>query len=169
MMHIRFSIIVAGLLMVFLWAGCQGGTQETAQADVSTGRQVYATYCAVCHQANGEGLAGVYPPVSQTEWIQGDEGRLIRLLLNGMTGQVEVKGSTYNNAMTPHAFLSDEQIAAVLTFVRSNFGNQAPPVTPEAVAAVRAANNKEGLWQAHELEDQTGIPGQGEEPVPAAE
>lgn len=145
--------------------GCGGGDSTGGQdssapaAEVSSGQQVFAQYCVVCHQANGLGVEGLYPPVSQTEWTLGDKGRLIRLVLNGMMGPVEVKGEEYNNAMTPNSFLTDQQIADVLTYTRSNFGNDASPVTAEEVAAVRAATTKKGLWQASELESQTGIPG----------
>ena len=100
----------------------------------------------------------MYPPLTQTDWVLGDKGRLIRLVLNGMTGEVEVKGQVYNNVMTPHAFLRDQQIADVLTFVRSNFGNDASPVLPEEVAAVRANLEQDEMWEAFELEQKTGIP-----------
>ena len=69
-----------------------------------------------------------------------------------------MNGSTYNNLMKPHGFLSDDQITAVLTYVRQSFGNDAGAVTPEAVAAVRTANEQEGTWEASALKEATGIP-----------
>ncbi|MEO0640706.1 MAG: cytochrome c, partial [Bacteroidota bacterium] len=67
----------------------------------------------------------------------GDKERLIGVLLNGMQGEIEVNGETYNNVMASYATLKDEEIAAVLTYVRSNFGNEASAVTASEVAAVR--------------------------------
>ncbi|MFQ5572159.1 MAG: c-type cytochrome [Rhodothermales bacterium] len=123
------------------------------------GRQVYDSYCVTCHQPGGQGIPGSFPPLDQTQWVVGDKGRLIRLILNGMQGSVEVKGELYDNVMNGHAFLSDELVAAVLTHVRSTFGNEAGPVSPDEVAAVRAASEKEGLWEARELVSMTGVPG----------
>lgn len=165
MMSLRSTILVFFLLLAASVAGCGGGDSTGGQAaggstaGMSSGEQIFVQYCVVCHQANGMGVEGLYPPVSQTPWTLGDKGRLIRLVLNGMNGPVEVMGVEYNNAMTPGAFLTDQQIADVLTYTRSNFGNNASPVTAEEVAAVRAANTKVGLWQAAELEQMTGIPG----------
>ncbi len=148
----------AGLLAVLV-AGCGERNPEHGRPAVTAGQQLYRNYCLSCHQADGGGVPGMYPPLIDSEWVQGDKGRLVRLLLNGMRGPIEVKGETYDNIMTPHGHLSDQDLAAVLTFVRSGFDNDASPVTPEEVAAVRAANTQRGLWQASELEQATGIPG----------
>ena len=124
------------------------------------GKPIYDTQCAQCHQANGQGIPGSFPPLTQTEWVLGDKGRLVRLLLNGMQGRLEVEGEVYNGAMIlPSPSLTDEQIAAVLTYVRQHFGNDADAVTPDEVASVRAANEREGFWEAAELLERTGLPG----------
>ncbi len=124
------------------------------------GKPIYDTQCAQCHQANGQGIPGSFPPLTQTEWVLGDKGRLVRLLLNGMQGPLEVEGEVYNGTMIlPSPSLTDEQIAAVLTSVRQHFGNDAEAVTPDEVASVRAANEQEGLWEAAELLERTGLPG----------
>ncbi len=106
------------------------------------GRSVYGQTCVACHQANGLGVAGQFPPLADSEWVNEPEpGRLIRIVLAGLQGPMTVKGQQYGAAtMTPFApILSDQQIAAVLTYVRQNadWGNKAPAVTPEQVAAVR--------------------------------
>ncbi len=125
------------------------------------GKPIYDTQCAPCHQANGQGIPGSFPPLTQTEWVLGDKGRLVRLLLNGMQGPLEVKGEAYNGIMIlPPPALTDEKIAAVLTYVRQHFGNDAEAVTPDEVASVRAANDKEGFWEAAELFERTGLPGE---------
>ena len=125
------------------------------------GKPVYDTRCAQCHQANGQGIPGSFPSLTQTEWVLGDKGRLVRLLLNGMQGPLEVEGEVYNGIMIlPPPALTDEQVAAVLTYVRQHFGNHAEAVTPDEVATVRAANEQEGLWEASELLERTGLPGE---------
>jgi mono/diheme cytochrome c family protein len=155
----------AALALVHALAACGGGDNLPADASpeqrtAALGARVYAQQCQTCHQADGQGVEGVYPPLTETDWTTGDPGRLIRLLLNGMRGPIEVKGVTYNNIMTPHGHLNDDQIAAVLTHVRSSFGNDASAVTPDQVARVRAANTQRGIWDAQELETMTGIPGE---------
>ena len=130
---------------------------DTAHDVEQLGKPVYDTRCAQCHQANGKGIPGSFPSLTQTEWVLGDKGRLVRLLLNGMQGPLEVEGEAYNGIMIlPPPALTDEQVAAVLTYVRQHFGNDAEAVTPDEVATVRAANEQEGLWEAAELLERTG-------------
>ena len=122
--------------------------------DTDKGRKVYAASCSPCHQANGNGLAGQFPPLAGSEWVvTPSAGRSIRIVLDGMTGPVEVKGQQYNNTMVPwRDNLSDEDIAAVLTYIRSEWGNKAAPVTAEHVKAVRGETaGRSGAWTAPEL------------------
>ena len=97
--------------------------------------------CVACHQADGKGTPGQFPPLIQTDWIlEPEPGRIIRAVLYGLNGPIEVKGQNYNGAMVPWKdSLTDEEIAAVLTYVRQNpaWGNHAPEVKPERVKAVR--------------------------------
>jgi glucose/arabinose dehydrogenase/mono/diheme cytochrome c family protein len=104
------------------------------------GQEIYNWYCGACHQQDGKGDSGRFPPLAGTDWVTGDERRLINVVLNGLEGPVQVNGETYDNLMPQHSFLSDEQISDVLTFIRSNFGNDAPPITPEQVTEVRASS-----------------------------
>ena len=103
------------------------------------GQEIYQWYCGACHQRDGKGDSGRFPPLVGTDWVTGDERRLINVVLNGMEGPVEVNGETYNNLMPQHSFLTDEQVADVLTFIRSNFGNEARAITAEEVSKVRNA------------------------------
>lgn len=107
-----------------------------------SGKVVYETYCLPCHQANAKGVSGLNPPLTQTEWVLGDKVRLIGIVLNGFSEEVEIKGNYYSNPMPAHNHLTDQQIADVLTFVRSNFGNKAPAIQANEVAEVRAKNKK---------------------------
>ena len=104
---------------------------------VDSGKVVYDTYCLACHQADGRGVPGQNPPLAKTDWVLGDKTRLIGVVLNGLNDPVEIGGETYDNPMPAHDFLTDQQVADVLTYVRSHFGNQAPAIKPEEVKALR--------------------------------
>src|SRR5690606_31308319 len=102
------------------------------------GAKIYSTYCGTCHQRNGKGDGARFPPLDGSEWVIGDKKRLIDVVLNGLEGDITVKGVAYNSIMPQHSFLSDEDIAKVTTYIRQNFGNDASAITAEEVAAVRA-------------------------------
>ena len=105
------------------------------------GKIVYGKTCVACHQANGMGAPGQFPPLAGSEWVnEAEPGRIIRAVLNGLQGPITVHGQSFNNVMVPWNSLSDEDIAAVITYVRGNkdWGNTASAVTPERVGAVRA-------------------------------
>ena len=111
----------------------------------NTGKEIYARegYCTTCHQPDGRGLsASQFPPLTGTNWVTGNEERLIKIALKGLMGPIDVVGKTYPGQvpMTPFGgLLKDNEIAAVLTYVRNSFGNQAPAITPDKVKKVRAA------------------------------
>jgi mono/diheme cytochrome c family protein len=121
-------------------------------AKVVKGDQVYVGVCQTCHQVNGKGIAGQYPPLDGSEWLQRDAETPIRIVLYGLEGPISVQGTTYNNKMPPfHDKLSNSEIAAVLTHVRSSWSNNAPPVRPEEVEAIRAQHGVRAPWSAAEL------------------
>lgn len=118
------------------------------------GAKVYAASCAPCHQASGLGMAGQFPPLAGSEWVvTPGPGRAIRVILNGAAGPMQVKGAQYNNVMVPwRDNLSDEEIAAVATYIRNQWGNKASSVTPEQVKAIRDATaDRSAPWTAEEL------------------
>lgn len=108
--------------------------------EVSEGASLYYKYCSACHQINGKGARGRFPPLVDTDWVSGNKDRLIKIILEGMEGSIEVNGKQYNGAMPQHAFLSDREIADVLSYIRSEFGNGASTVDIEEVAALRRAS-----------------------------
>lgn len=124
----------------------------TAGSD-SIGRQVYMT-CTTCHQANGQGVPATYPPLAGSHIATGAPELPIAIVLHGLSGPITVEGKTYNNLMTPWgAVFNDTQIAAVLTYVRSQWGNSAAPVTAAQVAAVRAKTSaRKTMWTWPELQ-----------------
>lgn len=160
----RFLIHGFVLFVTAGWlAGCTPSDSERSASPtddpVAYGERVYALRCQTCHQADGSGVRGAFPPLKPNPWVQGDRGRLIRLVLHGMGGEIEVRGERYQGVMPPFGYLSDDEIAAVLTYVRQSFGNDTTSVSPEHVAAVRAANEApRGGWSARELWETTGIP-----------
>ena len=117
------------------------------------GARIFAITCAACHLANGLGTEGKVPPLAGSEWVTGNEGWLIRIVLHGLVGDVEVQGEVFNGAMpTWGGAFSDVQIASVLTFVRRSWGNRAPPVTAEIVARIRATTiSRKSPWTVREL------------------
>ncbi len=107
------------------------------------GKAIYSKdgHCSTCHQNDGGGLgASGFPPLAGTQWVTGNEERLVKLVLNGLQGPITVLDKDYPGQvpMTPFGgLLNDEEIAAVLTYVRNSFGNQASPISPELVKQIR--------------------------------
>ena len=139
------------------WVG-RPGTSESVAVDTSAsgilarGRRLYG-HCMTCHQANGNGLPPVYPPLADSRFVTGDPERLARILLHGLQGRIRVQGRVYNQAMPAAPFGSDLDLAAVMTYIRQAWDNDADPVTPEFVAKVRAdTEGRVQPWTAKELE-----------------
>lgn len=109
-------------------------------AIMARGKQVYLEQCLACHQADAGGVENMNPPLIKTKQILGDKTTLVKIVLNGLTGDLEVNGENYHNVMAPHSDLTDQQISDVLTYVRNSFGNKATAVTPAEVKAIRAKN-----------------------------
>jgi mono/diheme cytochrome c family protein len=126
-------------LQSFMHALMDGSYDTTAK-----GRAIFLKVCAACHQPDGLGKEGVAPPLAGSEWVLAPEGdRLVRIVLNGMSGPVQVKGRDWNLAMPPwREALKDDEIAVVLTYIRTKVGgNQARPITPELVGAARGISH----------------------------
>ena len=116
------------------------------------------SHCATCHLAHGKGNGIVYPTLVGSPWVTGSEERLVKLALHGMWGKITVRGKTYDPSrgvppMTAFRdLLKDDELAAVLTFVRNTWGNKAPPITTETVARVRAESaGRTVFWKPDEL------------------
>jgi len=125
--------------------------QAASAPAVPQGDIIYSGICQPCHQAGGVGLESRYPPLAGSEWVAKPPAVVARIVLHGLQGPIQVKGKTYTGDMPALAGqLEDEEIAAVLTYVRTNFGNKAGPVPVEVVKAARAENR--GPWTAAALE-----------------
>ncbi len=134
-----------------------GGAIETSKTPtvidpMLMGKRVF-NYCAACHQANGQGVVGQFPPLDGNPVVNGREDNLARIVLHGLTGPVEVAGQQYNGQMPKWSQLDDRSLAAVLTYIRASWSNDAPPVSEQLVTAVREATSGRGAaWTAAELE-----------------
>jgi mono/diheme cytochrome c family protein len=112
------------------------GPAAGAAAD---GKQLFTANCAACHQASGKGLPGAFPPLDGSEWVTGEPRILANILLHGVTGEMTVAGTVFNGAMPPFQRLGDEELAAVASYVRTEWSNKAPPIGADLFAAERKA------------------------------
>ena len=122
---------------------------------VDSGKKVFAVRCASCHQANGLGIAGQYPPLAGSKWVTSDPGLITNIILKGLKGEIIVKGETYgtsaavNMAAVP---ISDREIANVTTYVRQAWGNEAPEILESEVSAFRDASKDQiDQWTGDQL------------------
>ena len=133
----------ASLLLSFALGalgGCGPRGAAPPQAPPSPGARLYVTTCSACHQLRGEGVGGVQPPLAGTPVAVGDPDELMRWVMFGIRPAALPKGP-YAGIMPQFGYLSDEQLATLLTWVRSSFGNHARAITPAMVATVRAAHS----------------------------
>jgi mono/diheme cytochrome c family protein len=126
----------------------RGGGSSLAQ-----GKAVYDTVCGLCHNSDGMGKPNQAPPFAGSDWAVGSPARMIRIPLSGLTGAVKVKDTEWNLSMPAMgAALSDDDLAAVLTYIRQSWGNKGSAVTPDQVKAVRAEiNNRSQPWTVEQL------------------
>jgi mono/diheme cytochrome c family protein len=139
-----------------------GGTGAAAPAanPVEVGKKLFNNAaCNTCHQANGLGVPGAIPPLVKSDWVVGSEERVIRIVLHGLQGPIKVNGVDYNSAMPAFGRVAgsgynwtDDKVAAVLTYIRQEWGNEAGPIKPEKVAEVRAKEGDHKPWLAADLE-----------------
>ncbi|HZV61550.1 MAG TPA: cytochrome c [Methylophilaceae bacterium] len=142
-----------GYLKPGLPAAAETAGQTTEKAKVS-GATIYTSKCSVCHQTTGLGVPGAFPPLVNSEYVLGDPSVPIRIVLHGMQGPIEVQGGKYNGAMPAWAGqLTDDEIAAVVSYIRSELGgNNADPVDAEFVAKLRQdTGDKTTPYTAEEL------------------
>lgn len=102
------------------------------------GKTVYINNCLSCHQSDGSGVPNKHPPLGPGSWIGKDPKELVAIMMKGLSGQIEVDGQIYKNHMPSQAKLTDEELADVLTYIRSSFGNNFGPVTAALVEKVRS-------------------------------
>ena len=104
---------------------------------IARGKEVYTTYCMSCHMADGKGT-DIFPPVAKTDYLKKPVKTLIKIILEGQSGEITVNKKKYDALMPAQAYLEDEQIADVLNYIRNSLGNKIPvAITPQQVKALR--------------------------------
>ncbi len=111
----------------------------TREEQIAAGQQLFTGTCSVCHQANGQGLPGVFPPLAKSDYIAADPKRVVDIVLHGLTGKVTVNGTEYNSVMPPMNQLTDDEIANIGTYVLNSWDNPGGQISKDEVAAARAA------------------------------
>jgi len=142
----------------------KGSTTVTVAPEISLfarGEKIYRNQCAQCHQADGNGLSGVYPPLIASSWVNGHPEVLARILINGLNGPIEVKGNTYNGNMPafgPNGLnLKPKDLAGVMTYIRQEWGNDSADMTVEMVDTYLGSYaSRSTPWQAAELREDLG-------------
>jgi mono/diheme cytochrome c family protein len=132
-------ILIIVIAFPFVLSAQTSNKPITTNLAFSKGKAVYTQYCMPCHQADGGGVQGLNPPLIKTIYVLGDQKRLINILLKGLNQEIEIDGDIYANPMPALNFLTDQQVADVLSYVRNSFGNKASIITPALVKVVRAA------------------------------
>ncbi len=150
----RNSILLT--ITILLLCSCGGGSGKAKNTTTGTvpierpalqaaddlskhpGEPLYKQHCLACHQADGNGVPGMYPTLKDTEWVNGDNETLISIVLHGMDEEIEVNGEIFSTVMAPLPYLSNQQVVDVLNYVRKRFGSAEADITLEEVARVRA-------------------------------
>ncbi|SEM63983.1 Cytochrome C oxidase, cbb3-type, subunit III [bacterium A37T11] len=129
------------LVLSCLWLSCASPNPvQNTRKVVRSGKKIYEQYCLPCHQTNGNGLEGINPPLKGSEYVLGNKARIVNIVLKGSNEGLLVNGKRYSNAMPPHGFLSDQEIANVLSYIRNSFGNRADSLSEQEVRMVRKYN-----------------------------
>ena len=162
-----WAIAVLLLFAMGFYLGKYGGSFDTTAHEVEQpqlhaggelkaevkGDMIYAGVCQACNQADGKGVEGKYPPLAGSEWLLQDPLTPARIVLFGLEGDIRVKGKGFINKMPQFLDkLSNEEIAAAISFARTSFGNKMPAVTAIAVDSMRKIYGSRGVWSASELE-----------------
>ena len=132
----KYYFLITCLLFI-----CNRGFSQ-AKTAAPAGKDIYTKYCLACHQQDGKGVPKLNPPLINTSYVTGDKKTLITWVLKGSgEDKVAIDGNYYNNNMPPQNFLNDDDMAKVLTYIRSSFGNKASAITAADVKTVRATVN----------------------------
>ncbi len=134
-------IILIRYFMVLMLSLQISGNHSIYNDNLTGGKELYAKHCLPCHQAEGSGVPGMFPPLVNTEKVIGQPDSLIRIVLFGLKGPTEVAGQIYTQEMPAAGHLTDPEVAEILTWIRSSWGNKATAVTSKRVAEIRLKGN----------------------------
>lgn len=149
---LKSCILLFALFLLSCSSGPKENQQNTEPAQYSTpeiasaekeGENLYLRYCMACHQTNGSGVPGMYPPLINSPTVNsGKTEEFIKILLNGLKGPIEIHGKKYNQTMPGQSFLSDEELAKIINYVSKSFSNKGPEVSPADVKALRSTSDQ---------------------------
>ncbi len=137
-LHLSISIVLLAFAGQLVAAGDKVHKAEMQSGSVADGKRVYESVCAACHRPDGKGMPGAFPPLNNSDYLKADTNRAISSVINGLSGKIKVNGVEYNTVMPPMAYLSDNDIAAALTYVLESW-NGGGKVSASKVAKVRSA------------------------------
>lgn len=157
----QLSELASALYDAFSWPGKAELVVETEevipltaeqQKRFDTGRDLFLISCGACHQPHGMGQDGLAPPIKDSDWSTGSKERMIRIVLHGLQGPIEVHGKKWELIMPGLAVFDDEQLSSIMTYVRREWGHTASPIDPEEVKAIRDQYpGREDMWTVEEL------------------
>jgi mono/diheme cytochrome c family protein len=153
MRELTFVLSLVVLWLALALAGCVHSRNHARVPDLDPGRSRFETYCAGCHLDEGPWMRGEAPPLAGSSWVAGPESRLVKIVLHGLRGPIEVSSKTYNQEMPGFGpVLTDAEIASLLSYARRRFGGVDTPISDATVALIRAANrDRKDYWTADEL------------------
>jgi mono/diheme cytochrome c family protein len=138
-----FSLLGIGVVLITLQSQVTAAVSMPNRDSGQKGKAIYEQTCLPCHQADAGGVPGMNPPLQKSPYVQGAPARLIGIVLHGLNDGVEIDGETYSNPMPPFStVLKDQEIAEVLSYLRSHFGNKAGPISVSQVSRIRQSLKK---------------------------
>jgi mono/diheme cytochrome c family protein len=138
-----FALLGVGVVSMTSQSPLAAAVLKPVEAPAERGKKIYEQTCLPCHQVDAGGVPGMNPPLRKSPYVQGAPARLIGIVLQGLNDGVEIGGETYSNPMPPFgAVLKDEDIADVLSYLRSHFGNKAGPIGTAQVSRIRQSLKK---------------------------
>jgi nitrite reductase (NO-forming) len=133
---------VSSLAAVSVAAQSTAAGTLTKEQQIQAGAALFKGTCSTCHQENGAGMAGVFPPLAKSDFMMADQRRAIEIVLNGRTGPMTVNGASYDSVMPPMSQLTDDEVANILTYAMNSWGNSGAAIAKEQVAKVRAGTKR---------------------------
>ncbi|MCB9425513.1 MAG: cytochrome c [Flavobacteriales bacterium] len=147
-MKIRVPFLALSFLCLFFWS-CQNKKDDSSNSNESAsdlfesesannhpGKKIYDNKCAACHRESGQGITNAFPPLAQSDYLNANPEKSIEAIIKGLSGEIKVNGVTYNSVMSP-IDATNQEIADVLTYVYSQWGNNKTVITPEMVEKLR--------------------------------
>lgn len=136
--------------------GSNKDTEVLLEDRIAAGKKVYSSICMSCHQTNGQGLPGAFPPLAKSPWVLGTPERIVKLILHGLNGELEILGQKYNGVMPSYKNqFNNQQIANVVTYIRNTWGNKASEIDADFVIKIREEyKDKTDAWKVEDLENE---------------